>query len=81
MSTTNSPRTAAIERGFIRTTDQQHDFLLELLKEIERTRFYGELEIKFEAGKAVHVWKSESIKPPTNSIGSHRGQNNAEQRR
>jgi hypothetical protein len=37
--------------------------LIEMLKKMEQGRFYGSLEIKFEAGKIVLIRKSESFKP------------------
>jgi len=36
---------------------------IELLRELERTRFYGSLELKFEAGRLVLVRKTETLKP------------------
>lgn len=35
----------------------------EILTELERKRFYGTVEIKFEAGHAVLLRKTETIKP------------------
>ena len=40
-------------------TDQA---LSEILRELEHSRFYGSLEIKFEAGRVVLLRKSETIK-------------------
>ncbi len=37
--------------------------LIELLKSLVMKAWYGELVIKFEAGKVVHIKKTESIKP------------------
>lgn len=34
-----------------------------LLREYERDRLYGSVEIKFEAGKVVLMKRSETIKP------------------
>jgi hypothetical protein len=34
-----------------------------ILAELARDRFYGSVEIKFEAGKAVLLRKTETIKP------------------
>ena len=34
-----------------------------LIEDLERTRFFGSLEVKFEAGKVVLIRKTESIKP------------------
>jgi hypothetical protein len=36
--------------------------LLEMLKELTENRFFGRLEIIFNAGKIVHVKKEESLK-------------------
>lgn len=37
----------------------------EILREIEESRFYGALEIKFEKGIPVILKKSQNIKPST----------------
>ena len=37
--------------------------LLDLLREIETDKLFGEVLIKFEAGKVVIIKKTESIKP------------------
>jgi len=34
-----------------------------ILAELERQRFYGTLEIKFEAGRIVLLRKTETLKP------------------
>jgi hypothetical protein len=34
-----------------------------LIEDLERTRFFGSLELKFEAGRVVLVRKTETIKP------------------
>ena len=34
-----------------------------LMREFQRDRLYGSIEIKYEAGKVVLIRKSESIKP------------------
>ena len=39
------------------------DNATEILKALERERFYGSLEIKFEAGRVVLIKKTETIKP------------------
>ena len=36
--------------------------ITEILCDLERTHFYGSLEIKFEAGRVVMLRKSETIK-------------------
>jgi len=35
----------------------------DVLNELERGRFYGSVEIKFEAGRVVLLRKTETIKP------------------
>jgi hypothetical protein len=45
--------------------------LSQLLRELEATRFYGSLELKFEAGKLVLLKKTETLKP-TQSCGDNR---------
>ena len=45
-----------------------------ILKELERERFYGSLEIKFEAGRVVLIRKTETIKP--NNHRDNRGEHN-----
>ena len=49
-------------------TDQA---LSEILRELEHSRFFGSLEIKFEAGRVVLLRKTESIKP--NNYRNNRG--------
>ncbi len=49
----------------------------EILKALERERFYGSLEIKFEAGRVVLIRKTETIKP--NDYRNHRGEHNDQQ--
>ncbi len=41
------------------------DKVIAILRDLKRQRFFGELEIKFENGTVVQLWKSESIKPNT----------------
>lgn len=43
--------------------------LIELLRKLETSRFYGSLEVKFEAGQITVIKKTESIKP---GLGDHR---------
>ena len=45
-----------------------------LLRDLEQRRFYGGLEIKFEAGRVVVMRKSETIKP--NNLRTNRGETN-----
>ena len=35
----------------------------EILRELEQSRFYGTLEIKFEGGSVVLVRKTQTLKP------------------
>ncbi len=42
---------------------QNEQATTEILRELERNRFYGSLEIKFEAGRVVLIRKTETIKP------------------
>lgn len=45
--------------------------LVQLLRQLEQSRFYGSLEVKFEVGVVTVIKKTESIKP-----GSAGGQRN-----
>ena len=45
----------------------------QLLADLEKQRFYGSLEIKFEAGKVVLLRKTETIKPPPEDYRISRG--------
>jgi hypothetical protein len=49
--------------------------LAQLLRQLEAARFYGSVEIKFEAGVAVLIRKSETFKPTEPSYGNNRGIN------
>jgi hypothetical protein len=52
--------------------------LTNMVSELERIRFFGSLEIKFEAGKVVLLKKTETIKPdecPRNNRGDRSGPN------
>jgi len=52
-----------------------HDHSIsEVLSDLERSRFYGSLEIKFEAGRVVLLRKTETIKP--NDRRDNRGERN-----
>ncbi len=50
--------------------------LLKLLRQLEVSRFFGSVEVKFEAGQVVVVKKTETIKP--NNCRDSRGASNAE---
>ena len=45
----------------------------QLLADLEKQRFYGSLEIKFEAGKVVLLRKTETIKPTVENCRTNRG--------
>jgi hypothetical protein len=47
----------------------------ELLSDLEKCRFYGSVELKFEAGKLVLVRKSETLKT-FNDYRDNRGSGN-----
>ena len=49
----------------------------ELLRDLEQTRFYGSLELKFENGRVVLVRKTETIKP--SDCRDNRGNENEHQ--
>ncbi len=50
--------------------------LMSVLAEIERRRFFGSLEIKFEAGRVTLIRKTETIKPAAESRRDNRGRQN-----
>ena len=45
----------------------------EVLHALERQRFYGSLEIKYEAGRVVLLRKTETIKPTGENCRMNRG--------
>jgi hypothetical protein len=47
----------------------------EILRELERQRFYGSLEIKLEAGRVVLMRKTETLKPAPENCRDNRGGN------
>ena len=47
--------------------------LVQLLRNLERQRYYGSLEIKFEGGKVVLLRKTETIKPTVENCRDNRG--------
>ena len=47
--------------------------IIETLCELERLRFFGTLEIKFEAGRVVLLRKTETIKPTLEHRRNTRG--------
>jgi hypothetical protein len=47
--------------------------LIQLLRQLEQARFYGVLEVKFEAGNVVLLKKTETFKPTHTSYGENRG--------
>ncbi len=46
----------------------------QLLAQLERQRFYGSVEVKFEVGRVVLVRKTETIKPE--NCRDNRGKDN-----
>jgi hypothetical protein len=46
----------------------------EIVRELESIRFYGSLEIKFEAGRVVLLKKTETIKPDDERQRNNRGE-------
>jgi len=50
--------------------------LHKLLDDLTRDRFYGSVELKFEAGKVVLVRKTENFKPGVDDYRSSRGISN-----
>lgn len=53
--------------------------LLKLLRQLEAMRFYGSLEVKFEAGQITVIKKTESIKPVASNHRDNRGINDQSQ--
>jgi len=47
--------------------------LTQLLRQLEEARFYGSLELKYEAGHVVLLKKTETLKPTQPSYGDNRG--------
>jgi hypothetical protein len=50
--------------------------LIQLLRQLEAARFYGSLEVKFEAGNVTVIKKTESIKPGAGDHRNNRGHAN-----
>jgi hypothetical protein len=50
--------------------------LLKLLNQLEASRFFGSVEVKFEAGQITVIKKTENIKPATNNHRENRGNAN-----
>ena len=46
--------------------------VLDMLREMETSRFYGSVEIKFESGRPVLIKRSETIKPTESNYGDTR---------
>jgi len=46
----------------------------ELLRNLEQARFYGSVELKYEAGRVVLVRKSESLKLSEQDYRNNRGE-------
>ena len=47
-----------------------------ILSALERDRFYGAIELKYEAGRVVLLRKTETIKPASESCRDTRGVKN-----
>jgi hypothetical protein len=47
--------------------------IADLVDELERGRFFGSLELKFEAGQVVLLRKTETIKPAKGAYRNTRG--------
>ena len=45
-----------------------------ILSALERDRFYGALELKYEAGRIVLLRKTETIKPASDNCRDNRGE-------
>ena len=50
--------------------------IADILHDLERQRFYGSVEIKFEAGRVVLLRKTETIKPSGQNCRDNRGMKN-----
>jgi hypothetical protein len=46
--------------------------LVQLLRQLEQSRFYGSVEFKYEAGRVVLIRKSETFKPSDSGYGNNR---------
>jgi hypothetical protein len=55
--------------------------LVQLLRQLEQARYYGALEIKFEAGNIVLIKKTETIRPTQPSYGTSRGESDVTRQR
>ena len=47
--------------------------LSQMLQQLEQSRFFGSLELKFESGHVVLLKKTETLKPTQTSYGENRG--------
>ena len=45
----------------------------EFLRELERNRFFGSVELKFESGRIVLVRKTQTLKPRASNHRDNRG--------
>jgi hypothetical protein len=46
--------------------------LVQLLRQLEQSHFYGSVELKYEAGRVVLIRKSETFKPCESGYGNNR---------
>jgi hypothetical protein len=53
--------------------------LTEILHELQRERFFGSLELRFESGRVVLVRKTETLKPTAECCRDNRGQRDEQQ--
>ena len=53
----------------------QPDTVGEIVADLQRRRFYGSVEFKFEAGRVVLIRKTESFKPAPEGYRINRGEN------
>lgn len=54
------------------------DAAIRILRELERQRFFGSLELKLEAGQVVLLRKTETIRPATKDCRNNRGEDNGQ---
>jgi hypothetical protein len=47
----------------------------EIARELEKSRFYGSLELKYEDGRLVLIRKSETFRPMENPTGHDKPRN------
>lgn len=50
--------------------------VIDVLHDLESRRFYGSVELKYEAGQIVLLRKTETIKPGEDNCRNNRGKSN-----